>query len=107
MRRGDDPEAGHGDHCGQDVVLDRVNLAVPVDLDHLLGVAPVADPAEEMVENAERAHPVAPDPPEHHGDRDDHESPDQVAVNRMGRQCRGDGDQGVASRNSDTGHPLR
>ena len=78
---------------GQDVVLDRVDLAVAVDLDHLLGVAAVADPAEEVVEDAERAHPVAPDPPEHHRDGDDHQAPDQVAVDRVGRQRRGDGHQ--------------
>ena len=88
-----DPEPGHGDHGGQDVVLDSVDLAVSVDLDHLLGVAPVADDTEDVVQDAERAHPVAPDPPEHHRDGNDHQAPDQVAVDRVGRQRRGDGHQ--------------
>ena len=36
---GNDPQAGHRDHYRQDVVLDRVDFAVAVDLDHLLRVA--------------------------------------------------------------------
>ena len=106
-RRRDDPEAGHREHRGQDVILDRVDLPVAVDLDDLLGVPAVADPAEEVVQDAERAHPVAPDPAEHHRDRDDHQAPDEVPVDRMGRQRRATATSGVASRNSETGQPLR
>ena len=91
--RRDDPEAGHRDHRREDVVLQRVDAPVAVDLDHLLGVPAVADDAEEVVQDAEGAHPVAPDPADHHRDAQDDQSPEQVPVDRVRRQRRGHGHQ--------------
>ena len=87
-----DPEAGYGDHGGQDVVLDGVDLAVPIDLDHLLGVGQLP-----MIPKMWCRMP--------NGHIQLHQTrpsiivmamitgPDQVAGDRLGRQRRGDGHQ--------------
>ena len=87
-----DPKARHRDHRGEDVILDGVESSVTVDLDELLGRLGPTDVAENVVKDAERAHPVAPNASQHHRHGDDHQAPDEVAV---------DGVRGQSGRNRD------